>query len=111
VERGEVTVKGVKVKRLVDNPDEQKWILVMFQLRRTGMGYHSIAKYLNSHGVPTKRGKGAIMKLRTPDRATTKSDTKFTSGKWQSGNVGKILSPDNVTVQNWMQRQQQKAAA
>ena len=74
------------------------------------MGYHSIAKYLNSQGVPTKRGKGAIMKLRTPDRATEKSETKFTTGKWQSGNVAKILSPDNITVQNWLQLAQQLAA-
>jgi DNA invertase Pin-like site-specific DNA recombinase len=110
VETGEVTVKGVKIRRLVDNPEEQKWILVMFQLRRTGMGYHSIAKYLNAQCVPTKRGKGQMMKLRTPDIAPARSAAKLTSGKWQSGNVGKILSPDNVTVQNWLQLTHQLAA-
>jgi DNA invertase Pin-like site-specific DNA recombinase len=111
VETGEVTPKGVKIRRLVDNPEEQKWILVMFQLRRTGMGYHSIAKYLNSQGVPTKRGKGIVMKLRTADRSIAKWEEKPTSGKWQSGNVSGVLDPENVTVQNWMHQQLTQIAA
>jgi DNA invertase Pin-like site-specific DNA recombinase len=102
VETGEVTVKGVKIRVLVDNPEEQKWILVMLQLQRMGMKAYSIAKYLNSHGVPTKRGK-QVMKVRTRENAPTKSAVKTTSGKWQCGNVAGILSPDNVTVQNWLQ--------
>jgi len=110
VETGEVTPKDVKIRRLVDHPEEQKWILVMFQLRKTGMGYHSIAKYLNAQGVPTKRGKGMVMKLRTARRLVAKWEEKPTSGQWQSGNVARILSPDNITVQNWLRSLEQPAA-
>src|SRR5579859_3335299 len=46
VDTGELTAKGVKIKRLLDNPEEQRWILFMVQLRSLGHGYHTIAKKL-----------------------------------------------------------------
>jgi DNA invertase Pin-like site-specific DNA recombinase len=94
VETGQVTVKGVKVRRLEPNPDEQHWILTMMKLRQSGLSYGRIAKYLNEHQVPTKLGKGSIVKYR--------GKPQFCTGKWQTGNVGRILSPKNKTVQTWL---------
>jgi len=106
VETGEVTAKGVKVRRLEDNPEEQKWILHMVHRRyRCGWSYPRIARELNARGVPTKHGKGEVMKLRTGKRS---SATRFTSGKWQCGNVAKVLN--NATVKAWLQNQSPKAA-
>ncbi len=48
---------------LSPNAQERKWLRQMHAFRQAGWGYHSIAKYLNAHRVPTKRG-GETMKLR-----------------------------------------------
>jgi site-specific DNA recombinase len=93
VETGEVTPKGVKIRRLEPNPEEQKWILHMVQLRRADWGYHSIAKDLNQRGVPTKRGKGEIIRY--------KGEARFNTGKWQAGNVSNVLN--NQTVKTWLE--------
>ncbi len=101
VPTGEVTAKGVKVRRLEDNPDEQKWILHMAYRRyHCDWSYPGIAKELNAHGVPTKRGKGEVMKLRVGKGREHKSEIGFTSGKWQCGNVAKVLN--NATVRAWL---------
>ena len=85
---------------LVDNPREQQWILHMKRLRDAGWGYHSIAKNLNELGVPTKRPRGEIMNLRnTVDKAES-STRRFVSGKWQCGNVAKVLA--SKTVEKWL---------
>ncbi len=97
---GETTAKGVKIHRLVPNPEEQKWILHMVRLRGAGLGYHSIAKDLNAHGVPTKN-RGKMMNLLREGCTKDHVEQKFTSGQWQSGNVESVLN--NVTVQNWLQ--------
>lgn len=89
---GNVTPKGVATRRLEDNPAEQQWILFMVGLRTLGHGYHTIAKELNQLGVPTKRGKGEIIKYG--------GETRFNSGQWQSGNVAKVLN--SKTVQAWL---------
>jgi len=71
------------------------------QGRGSALGYHSIAKYLNERGVPTKRGAGEIMNLR--DRRTEigeKSVRKFSSGKWNSGSVRNVL--DSLTTKNFL---------
>lgn len=108
VETGEVTAKGVKVRRLEDNPEEQKWILHMAHRRyECGWSYSKIAKELNDRGVSTKRGKGEVMRLRVGKNGT--SETRFTSGKWQCGNVAKVLS--NITVRLWLEQQTFKKAA
>jgi DNA invertase Pin-like site-specific DNA recombinase len=102
VETGAVTNKGVKVRRLEPNPDEQKWILVMKRLRDARQSYGKIASHLNANQVPTKRGRGEVMKLRA--RLSTlnaqPSTTKFTSGKWQAGNVAKVLN--SKTTAEWL---------
>jgi hypothetical protein len=95
---GEVTNKGVRIRRLVPCPEEQNWILHMDNLRRAGYGYHSIANDLNARAVPTKRGRGEIMCLRAKgDEPSTK---KFTTGRWQAGNVAHVLQ--NKIVQAWL---------
>jgi DNA invertase Pin-like site-specific DNA recombinase len=106
VETGEITAKGVKVRRLMDNPAEQRWILEMARLRYAGWGYHSIAKCLNKQGADTKHGRGDVMKLRSADG---ESETGFTSGRWQAGNVAKVLN--NKTVVNWLAGQPKQQAA
>lgn len=97
---GNVTAKGKALFRLVDNPYEQKWILHMKALRDSGMGYHSIAKDLNSRDVPTKRGAGEIMNLRTSEGRANQEARRFTTGRWQAGNVAKVLN--NKTVSAWL---------
>lgn len=105
VETGAVTPHGVKVRRLTDNPVEQKWILFMHQLREKGMGYHSIAKRLNEEKAPTKRA-GEILNLRT---STDEVQQKFATGKWQAGNVSKVLN--NKTVKAWLETKAATAVA
>lgn len=100
VETGHLTSKGVKVRKLVDNPEEQRWILRMLQLRNeAGWGYHSIAKFLNEQNVPTKRGAGELMKLRVPAHHQAKSDDRFTKGKWNCGHIAKLIGTDQKTGQ------------
>ena len=97
--------KDIKIRRLVDNLEEQKWILRMWHWRHGGQSgtdqgwsYPRIAAELNRSHVPTKRS-GETLRLRgsTIERLTT--------GRWQGGNVAKILSPHNRTVQTWLQTQ------
>jgi DNA invertase Pin-like site-specific DNA recombinase len=105
---GATTPKGVPVREMVPNPDEQRWILFMQRLRNAGRGYHTIAKELNRLNAPTKRGKGVAMELRHaghPDGTIT----KLTTGKWQAGNVAKVLN--NKTVQAWLVGRDLAAAA
>lgn len=107
---GETTAKGTAIKRLEDNPEEQKWILFMVQMRAEGWGYHTIAKRLNEMGVPTKR-RGEVLNLLNGGTGKPSVEKKFTSGKWQAGNVQKVLN--SKTTQAWLQsreEQQQKAA-
>jgi len=107
VPTGATTAKGKSVFRLEDNPEEQKWILHMQQLRAAGWGYHSIAKDLNSRNIPTKRGKGEIMNLRVS--SSSSSSLRFTTGRWQAGNVSKVLN--NKTVTAWIASRTTAAAA
>jgi DNA invertase Pin-like site-specific DNA recombinase len=105
-ETGAETVKGVKIRELVPNLVEQSWILHMVTLRAAGWGYHSIANDLNDRDVPTKRGKGEIMTLRSA--GDTPADKRFTTGRWQAGNVAKVLN--SKTVRDWLASRQQAAA-
>jgi DNA invertase Pin-like site-specific DNA recombinase len=84
---GEVTTKGVKVRRLSPNPGQQRWILEMHRLRNAGWGYHSIAVELNAQRAPTKTGRG----------------------QWQAGNVRGVLTNDRVVA--WLNEQPAAAAA
>lgn len=101
LETGELTAKGVKVRQLADNAEEQRWILHMAARRHIlHWSYGRIAKELNAENVSTKRGKGEVMKLRVPPANGVKSQTRLTSGRWQAGNVAKVLN--NTSVTNWL---------
>ena len=102
--------KGKPLRRRVENTEELKWVLHMDALRRSGLGYHSIAKDLNEKGVPTKR-RGEVLLMLNGSKEAEGCVRKFTSGKWQAGNVAKVLQ--NKTTQAWLasrEQQQQKAA-
>lgn len=99
VETGAVTAKGVKVRELVDNPFEQGWILRMFDRREAGWSYQQIANELNRHSIPTKRS-GTVLKLRV---AGDKTSIRQVCGRWQAGNVAKVLA--NKSVQIWLQNE------
>lgn len=111
VETGETTAKGVLVRRLEPNPDEQKWILHMATLHAAGWSYNKIAADLNRRGVPTKR-RGEILNLRVSPatRHSSPGTRRFTAGSWQFGQVAKILT--SKTVLQWLAEQasQQQAA-
>lgn len=98
---GEFTAKGVPIRRLVDHPAEQQVILRMHTLRQAGQSYHAIARELNLLGIPTKQGQGKLVTFRGQQR--------FSSGKWQCGNVAKVLN--SKTTQDWLARHAAEAAA
>jgi DNA invertase Pin-like site-specific DNA recombinase len=108
VETGEVTPKGVKIRKLVNNPEEQQWIRFMWQLRVQGHGYHTIAKRLNEMGVPTKNRGEVRRVLQGGNRKEDVVNTIIT-GRWQCGNVSGVLN--NHTVQDWLEHQGQQKAA
>ena len=82
-ENGQLTKSGRPIRLLVDDPEEQKWILHMAGLRQRGLSYHEIARDLIAQGVPTKKG-----------------------GEWKDRGVAKILG--SKTVQHWLQAQFQQ---
>jgi DNA invertase Pin-like site-specific DNA recombinase len=105
VETGETNAKGVKVRRLEPNPEEQKWILHMAALKTQGWSYNKIAADLNRRGVPTKRA-GELLRL----KSAAASSLRAASGQWQFGQVARILT--SRTVLDWLNQQanQQLAA-
>jgi hypothetical protein len=58
-----------EIRRLEPNPEEQKWLRKRAEWRAGKWSFNRIAKTLNECGVPSKTG-----------------------GKWQCGNVAKVLS-------------------
>lgn len=101
VETGEVTAKGVKIRRLEPNALEQKWILQIYNWRSAGLAFGRIARELNRLAVPTKTGAGNIVNY--------KGNQRFTNGKWSAGKVHKLLN--SKTVQDWLQAGAQSLAA
>jgi len=99
VATGEVTPKGKAIKRLEPNPEEQKWIVFMAAQYDAGFGYHTIAKQLNAAGVPTKR-RGEILNLLHGGHTKASVEKRFTSGRWQAGNVARVLQ--SKTAQSWL---------
>jgi len=83
VEIGNVTSKGVKIRKLVPNVEELKWLTQMSAWRQGGMSYNRIAKQLNDLGVQTKAGPGKIINYR--------GEKRLSRGKWQCGNVARVL--------------------
>jgi len=107
VATGEVTPRGNAVKRLADNPEEQKWLAVMAAWRAAGHGYHTIAKRLNEAGAPTKR-RGEVLNLLHGSKAKTSVEKRFTSGRWQAGNVARVLN--SKTAQAWLAQRARASA-
>ena len=108
VATGEVTPKGKAIKRLEPNPEEQKWIVFMAAQYQSGFGYHTIAKQLNAAGVPTKR-RGEILNLLHGGHSKATVEKRFASGRWQSGNVARVLN--NKTARAWLATRQVAAKA
>ena len=100
-ETGEVTGKGVRIRELVDHPEEQKWILHMAGLRQRGETTYAIAKDLNARGIPTKKS-GTIQRVRTPNGG---SSVTLVRNHWTPGKVEKILR--SKTAQAWLAKQNQ----
>ena len=91
VETGAVTSKGVRVCRLVPNPTEQHWLQQMIEWRRHGLSYNLIARRLNQLGVPTKTGAGNVIHYK-PSPRWPQGRTLLTTGRWQCGNVARVLN-------------------
>jgi len=94
-----VAQHGALVSQILEpNPAELEWLLQMHHLRRAGWGYGRIAAELNRLNVPTKTGPGNVI--------TYKGAKRFSRGRWQCGNVYKVLN--SRTTQDWLR---QKLAA
>ncbi len=94
----------IPLRRLVDNPAEQSWILWMLAGHRKGehgYGYGKIAAELNRLGVPTKTGAGVEINMNKVKM--------LTHGKWHAGKVHKVLT--NKTVCEWLERRNAQAIA
>jgi len=79
VNTGNVSPKGVKERRLVDNPEQQKWIRYMAQMAARGVSFTKIAADLNQKGVIAKNG-----------------------GIWRFGSIAKVLG--SRTVREWLEK-------
>lgn len=97
-ETGATTGKGVRIRTLTDNFDEQRWLLHMHQRRAEGWGYHRIAKELNALGVPTKR-RGELLTRQGGDEG----EQAICPGRWQCGNVSNVLH--SKTTLAWLDLQ------
>jgi DNA invertase Pin-like site-specific DNA recombinase len=93
-ETGETTAKGVRIRVLVDNPEEQKWILHMAGLRQRGWTSYAIAADMNARRVPTKEA-GAVRRVH--------GETTIVRNKWTPGKIDKLLQSKTVT--RWLQAQ------
>ena len=79
---------------LEPNPAEQQWLVQMHCWRQAGWGYSRIATALNRLKVPTKTGLGNAI--------IYKGKKRFSSGRWQCGNVHKALN--SRTTRDWLSR-------
>jgi DNA invertase Pin-like site-specific DNA recombinase len=116
VPNGKTTRTGVAIRVHVDNPVEQAWLLKMKHWREVeGLSYKRIADRLNAAGVPTKQS-GALITQRGSIKAGLPSQ-KFCAGKWQQGQVAKLLAPPiegtryNHRVQEWFASLSERGAA
>jgi len=80
---------------LEPNLTEQEWLRTMYGWRQTGWSYHRIANELNRLKVPTKTGAGNVI--------TYKGAKRLSHGRWQCGNVHKVLQ--SRTTQDWFKQQ------
>lgn len=88
-----VVQHGVLVTQILEpNSTEQQWLLQMHHWRQAGWGYGRIASELNRLKVPTKTGPGNLIHYQGVKR--------FSCGRWQCGNVHKVLN--SRTTQDWL---------
>ena len=107
-ETGEVTGKGVKIREVVDEPEQQKWLLHMDALRRAGHTTYSIAKDLNARGVPTKKS-GTVQRVTIGHTdGVPVTETRLIRNVWTPGKVEKLLN--SKTVQAWLAARNAAAA-
>ena len=105
---GEVTGKGVKVRELVDEPEQQKWLLHMAGLRqgtasRPPWTYYAIAKDLNARRVPTKKS-GTIQRVTIGvTDGVPETETRLIRNAWTPSKVEKLLNSKTVTA--WLAAQ------
>ena len=101
---GEVTGKGVKIRELVDDPAEQKWILHMAGLRQHGETFYGIAKDLNARRVPTKKS-GTVQRVMVAlgDDGAAVTEPKIIRNAWTPGKVEKLLT--SKTIVAWLATQ------
>ena len=102
------THAGKPIRRLVDNPDEQKWILWMVNASAAGTTPWQIARELNRLGVKTKRAGQPVKVKCDPDTEGAQLSPrghyfilKPASGQWQAEQVTTLLA--STTVQAWLQ--------
>lgn len=87
---------GLLVSQLLEpNPSEQQWLLLMYQWRQSGWSYGNIANELNRRGVTTKTGGGNAIQY--------KGAKRLSCGRWQCGNVHKILNSRNT--RDWLNKE------
>jgi site-specific DNA recombinase len=94
IETGAVTNKGIPVRILADNPEEQQVILQMVRQRNAGFSYKFIATQLNLAHVPTKRA-GQVLPVKKGS-----TETFIPRNRWTQGQVRKILN--SRTVRDWL---------
>jgi putative DNA-invertase from lambdoid prophage Rac len=87
---------GALVSQLLEpNSTEQQWLLQMHDWRQASWSYHRIAAALNRSDVPTKTGAGHLILY--------KGAKRWSHGRWQCGNVHKVLNSRNT--QDWLRLQ------
>jgi len=86
---------GALVSQILEpNAGEQQWLLQIHAWRSAGWGYGRIANALNRLGIPTKTGAGNLI--------TYKGKSQLSCGRWQCGNVHKVLN--SRTTQDWLRQ-------
>jgi DNA invertase Pin-like site-specific DNA recombinase len=105
---GETGSNGKAIRRLVDNVEEQKWILHMVARRNEGWTDWQIARELNRCGVKTKRAGEPVKVKCDPDLPGAQLSPRghfFTikpaSGLWQAEQVTTLLN--SKTVRDWLE--------
>lgn len=96
---GNLNKSGTPELRLVDNVEEQRWIIRMRQMADQGWGHDKIAGFLNANGVKTKRA-GQPCKRRDPKNPDGPTIEFIPSGLWRGEQVRTVL--ESRTVQDWL---------
>lgn len=102
-ETGEVTAKGVRVRELLDAPEQQHWLRQMAAWQQQGWTFYAIAKELNTRSVPTKKA-GTRQRVTVGLAAGVPLTAERTiKNVWTAGKVQKLLQ--SKTSQSWLRTQ------